>query len=67
MRIVVRRGRLELGERRTRVGILLKVHPQTVRYRVNQLDELFGDRMHDAGERFTLELALRAHYLLDRG
>ncbi|NKE63124.1 PucR family transcriptional regulator, partial [Lentzea sp. PSKA42] len=48
------------------VAARLKVHPQTVRYRVNQLDELFGDRMHDAGERFTLELALRAHYLLDR-
>jgi hypothetical protein len=30
------------------------------------LDELFGDRMHDAEERFNLELALRAHYLLLR-
>jgi hypothetical protein len=30
------------------------------------LAELFGDRMHDAEERFTLELALRAHYLLER-
>lgn len=49
------------------VAARLKVHPQTVRYRVNQLDELFGDRMHDAGQRFTLELALRAHYLLLRG
>ncbi|MFI6095153.1 PucR family transcriptional regulator [Lentzea sp. NPDC051213] len=48
------------------VAARLQVHPQTVRYRVNQLDELFGDRMHDAEERFTLELALRAHYLLDR-
>ncbi|GHH41968.1 hypothetical protein GCM10017774_37440 [Lentzea cavernae] len=48
------------------VAARLQVHPQTVRYRVNQLDELFGDRMHDAEERFTLELALRAHYLLQR-
>ncbi|KJK40089.1 hypothetical protein UK23_40430 [Lentzea aerocolonigenes] len=48
------------------VAARLQVHAQTVRYRVNQLDELFGDRMHDAEERFTLELALRAHYLLDR-
>lgn len=48
------------------VAARLKVHPQTVRYRVNQLDELFGDRMHDAEERFNLELALRAHYLLLR-
>ncbi|MCG8927457.1 CdaR family transcriptional regulator [Lentzea sp. CC55] len=49
------------------VAARLQVHPQTVRYRVNQLDELFGDRMHDAEQRFTLELALRAHYLLLRG
>ncbi|WP_394619108.1 PucR family transcriptional regulator [Lentzea sp. JNUCC 0626] len=49
------------------VASRLQVHPQTVRYRVNQLDELFGDRMHDAEQRFTLELALRAHYLLQRG
>ncbi|MFD9697957.1 PucR family transcriptional regulator [Lentzea sp. NPDC059081] len=48
------------------VAARLQVHPQTVRYRVNQLEELFGDRLHDAGERFTLELALRAHYLLRR-
>jgi hypothetical protein len=48
------------------VAARLQVHPQTVRYRVNQLEELFGDRMHHAEERFTLELALRAHYLLDR-
>jgi hypothetical protein len=48
------------------VAARLQVHPQTVRYRVNQLDELFGDRMHDAEQRFVLELALRAHYLLQR-
>ncbi|MFS8102727.1 helix-turn-helix domain-containing protein [Lentzea alba] len=48
------------------VAARLQVHPQTVRYRVNQLDELFGDRMHDAEERFKLELALRSHYLLQR-
>ncbi|WP_086664285.1 PucR family transcriptional regulator [Lentzea kentuckyensis] len=48
------------------VAARLQVHPQTVRYRVNQLEELFGDRMHDAEERFTLELALRGHYLLQR-
>ncbi|MET8758506.1 helix-turn-helix domain-containing protein [Lentzea sp. NPDC004782] len=48
------------------VAARLQVHPQTVRYRVNQLEELFGDRMQDAEERFALELALRAHNLLDR-
>ncbi|SDG69984.1 PucR C-terminal helix-turn-helix domain-containing protein [Lentzea fradiae] len=48
------------------VAARLQVHPQTVRYRVNQLEELFGDRLHDADERFALELALRARYLLRR-
>lgn len=46
------------------IAARLQVHPQTVRYRVNQLEELFGDRLHDAHERFTLELALRAHRFL---
>ena len=38
----------------------LHVHPQTVRYRVAQLRELFGDRLEDADARFELALALRA-------
>jgi DNA-binding PucR family transcriptional regulator len=38
----------------------LHVHPQTVRYRMAQLRELFGDRLDDAEERFRLALALRA-------
>ena len=38
----------------------LHVHPQTVRYRMAQLRELFGDRLDDAEERFQLALALRA-------
>lgn len=46
------------------IAARLQVHPQTVRYRLNQLEELFGDRLHDAGERFTLELALRARQFL---
>ncbi|KOV89044.1 helix-turn-helix domain-containing protein [Nocardia sp. NRRL S-836] len=48
------------------IAARLDVHPQTVRYRVNQLEELFGDRLHDADERFTLELALRAQTFLGR-
>ncbi len=46
------------------IAARLHVHPQTVRYRMNQLEELFGDHLHDAHERFTLELALRAHHFL---
>jgi hypothetical protein len=38
----------------------LGVHPQTVRYRLKQLRELFGDRLEDPDARFELSLALRA-------
>lgn len=38
----------------------LDVHPQTVRYRLKQLRELFGDRLEDPEARFELALALRA-------
>ena len=36
------------------------MHPQTVRYRLKQLRELFGDRLEDPEARFELALALRA-------
>ena len=42
------------------VAVELGVHPQTVRYRVKQLRELFGDRLEDPEARFELGLALRA-------
>jgi PucR C-terminal helix-turn-helix domain len=42
------------------VALRLHVHPQTVRYRLRQLEELFGDRLHDPETRFELEIALRA-------
>jgi hypothetical protein len=38
----------------------LHVHPQTVRYRLGRLRELFGDALDDPQRRFELELALRA-------
>ncbi len=41
------------------VGEALGVHPQTVRYRVRQLRELFGDALDDPEARFELALALR--------
>jgi hypothetical protein len=37
----------------------LNVHPQTARYRVGRLGELFGDQLDDPNARFELELALR--------
>jgi hypothetical protein len=41
------------------VAAVLGVHPQTVRYRLNQLRELFGERLEDPEARFELALALR--------
>jgi DNA-binding PucR family transcriptional regulator len=38
----------------------LGVHPQTVRYRLGQLHEAFGDALHDPAERLAIALALRA-------
>ena len=38
----------------------LHVHPQTVRYRMAQLRELFGVRLDDPDARFELALAVRA-------
>lgn len=37
----------------------LHIHPQTVRYRLTKLRELFGDALDDPQQRFELELALR--------
>jgi hypothetical protein len=41
----------------------LHVHPQTVRYRMRQLTELFGDLLDDPDGRFRLQVALRARKL----
>jgi hypothetical protein len=48
------RGRTE------EVARALHVHPQTVRYRLGRLRDLFGDRLEDPDARFELEVALRA-------
>jgi sugar diacid utilization regulator len=42
------------------IAAALGVHPQTVRYRLKQLRELFGARLEDPEARFELSLALRA-------
>jgi DNA-binding PucR family transcriptional regulator len=51
------RGRTET------VARALHVHPQTVRYRLARLRELFGARLDDPDGRFELELALRSRAL----
>jgi DNA-binding PucR family transcriptional regulator len=52
------RGRTE------EVARALHVHPQTVRYRLARLRELFGERLDSPDGRFELELALRTRRLL---
>ncbi|GII02837.1 PucR family transcriptional regulator [Planobispora takensis] len=42
------------------VAARLHVHPQTVRYRLRQLEELYGDQLADPDIRFELEIVLRA-------
>ncbi|MEU4745520.1 helix-turn-helix domain-containing protein, partial [Actinosynnema sp. NPDC023658] len=46
------------------VASSLAVHPQTVRYRLRQLDELFGAKLHDPDALFDMGIALRALRLL---
>jgi hypothetical protein len=46
------------GQRKT-IAQELGVHPQTVRYRMVRLRELFGELLDDPDGRFELELALR--------
>ena len=55
------RGRTE------EVARALHVHPQTVRYRLARLRELFGERLDAPDGRFELELALRARRLAGGG
>ncbi|ORT55704.1 PucR family transcriptional regulator [Streptomyces sp. CB03238] len=45
------------------MGALLGVHPQTVRYRMRNLDARFGGRLTDPRSRFATEAVLRALHL----
>ena len=58
---------LQHGENANEVATLLRVHPQTVRYRLRQIDELFGGELRDPDRRFELEMALRARQLIEAG
>ncbi|MFI2707096.1 helix-turn-helix domain-containing protein, partial [Nocardioides sp. CER28] len=44
--------------RRDEVAAALFVHPQTVRYRMGQLRELYGDRLEDPATVLALTVAL---------
>jgi hypothetical protein len=57
---------LQHGCNANEVALQVHVHPQTVRYRLRQADDLFGDQLRDPDRRFELEIALRARQLLQR-
>lgn len=42
------------------IAARLHVHPQTVRYRMRQLQDALGDELHDPDARFEMEATLRA-------
>ena len=51
---------LSCARNASEVAQRLAVHPQTVRYRLRQLEEVFGDQLRDPTAQFELQLALRA-------
>jgi DNA-binding PucR family transcriptional regulator len=55
---------LQNGGNAKAVARQLHVHPQTARYRLRQLQGLFGEALTDPESRFELEVALRARRLL---
>ena len=48
------------------VGDELGVHPQTVRYRMRQIEHALGDDLADPDTRFAVEVALRALWLREQ-
>ncbi|MBA9001791.1 helix-turn-helix domain-containing protein [Thermomonospora cellulosilytica] len=57
---------LQSGRNANEVAMRLHVHPQTVRYRLRQLEDLFGDQLLDPDLRFELEIVLRARCLTEQ-
>ncbi|GAA2474076.1 PucR family transcriptional regulator [Streptomyces thermolineatus] len=55
---------LQCGGSAPEVARAINVHPQTVRYRLRQIEELFGADLRDPDARFELGLVLRARTLL---
>lgn len=56
---------LQSGFNATEVAGRLHVHPQTVRYRLHQLEELFGAQLHDPDARLELEMVLKVWLAAD--
>ncbi|MEU4548350.1 PucR family transcriptional regulator [Nonomuraea dietziae] len=58
---------LRYGRGAGEVAARLHVHPQTVRYRLRQLEELYGEQLGDPDIRFELEIVLRARQAAREG
>ncbi|WP_335982304.1 helix-turn-helix domain-containing protein [Streptomyces sp. CA2R106] len=54
---------LQCSRNASEVAVRLGIHPQTVRYRLRRLDELFGARLQQPDACFEMELALRLRQL----
>jgi DNA-binding PucR family transcriptional regulator len=52
---------LETGKSSS-VAARLFIHPQTARYRLHKLQDLFGEQLDNPDARFELALVLRARY-----
>jgi hypothetical protein len=52
---------LETGKSSS-VAARLFIHPQTARYRLHKLQDLFGDQLDNPDARFELALVLRARH-----
>ncbi|QFG26219.1 PucR family transcriptional regulator [Actinomadura sp. WMMB 499] len=57
---------LTTGGSAPEISARLNVHPQTVRNRMNKIEELFGDRVRDPRWRFEMQIILRSQALLER-
>jgi hypothetical protein len=51
---------LECGFNATQVSNRLQVHPQTIRYRVRQLEAFFGEDIYEPGNRLEFHMLLHA-------
>lgn len=56
---------LETGGKAAEVAERLKVHPQTVRYRMRILERVLGGQLNDPDSRFAMEVVLRARRLTE--
>ena len=54
---------LETGGKAVEVAERLKIHPQTVRYRMRILERVLGSQLNDPDARFAMEVVLRARRL----